>query len=195
MSGKTSDARPLIDRLQAVDPLTPLTRFVPGFADVLDGKLAAGVGPFRQMFEMDPGNPLGRLFYVWVLALVRRTEAIPALVEAFPPEVRDTVAARLAFFLAHAVAGNRRGAHAVLTPEIGAVARARNVFARALAHGHALLGEHERAIDWLAIAVDRGFINHPFLARHDPILEPLRGHPRFRRLLDTVRERWERFEV
>jgi hypothetical protein len=51
------------------------------------------------------------------------------------------------------------------------------------------------AIEWLEVAVDRGFINHPFLARHDPILACLRSHRRFRRLLDTVRERWERFEV
>src|SRR5262249_32974376 len=41
MSGKTSAARPLTDRLQAVDPLTPLSRYAPGLADVLDGNLAA----------------------------------------------------------------------------------------------------------------------------------------------------------
>ena len=28
---------------------------------------------------------------------------------------------------------------------------------------------------WLTIAVDRGFINHPFLARHDPCFETLRS--------------------
>ena len=46
----------------------------------------------------------------------------------------------------------------------------------------------------LAIAVDRGFINYPFLARHDPFFEDLRGDPRFQRLLQTVRGRWVKFE-
>ena len=52
----------------------------------------------------------------------------------------------------------------------------------------------ERALHWLAIAVDRGFINYPFLARHDPFFEGLRGQPRFQKLLETVRDRWEKFE-
>jgi hypothetical protein len=51
----------------------------------------------------------------------------------------------------------------------------------------------ERALHWLEIAVDRGFINHPFLVRHDPFFEGLRSQPRFQKLLETVRDRWEKF--
>jgi hypothetical protein len=47
---------------------------------------------------------------------------------------------------------------------------------------------------WLAIAVDRGFINYPFLARHDPFFEKFRNEPRFQKLLETVRDQWDRFE-
>ena len=172
ISGRVSIARPLIDRLLAVDPLTPLSHCLPGYADAMDGNLAAAVEPYRRMFEMDPGNPMGRLFYVWALALNRRMDAIGAIVEGFPAETRDSVPARLAFFLAHALATNRREASAALTPEIEAIATATDVFPRLLAQGYALAGEVERALHWLAIAVDRGFINHPFLVRHDPFFEP-----------------------
>ena len=41
----------------------------------------------------------------------------------------------------------------------------------------------------------RGFINYPFLARHDPFFETVRSHPRFKQLLDVVHDRWEKFEV
>jgi len=194
ISGKVSIARPLIGHLLAVDPLTPVSRCVPGWADALDGNLAAAVEPYRQMFEMDPGNPMARLFYVWVLALNRRTDAIGAIVEGFPPEERDALPARLAFFLAHALAGNSRDACASLTPEIEATATATDMFPRFLAQGYALSGLPERALHWLTIAVDRGFINYPFLARHDPFFETLRSDPRFLRLMETVHERWERFE-
>ena len=194
ISGKVSVARPLIDRLLAVDPLTPLSHCLPGYADAMDGNLGAAVEPYRRMFEMDPGNPMGRLFYVWALALNRRMDAIGAIVEAFPAETRDSIPARLAFFLAHALAGNRRDASGALTPEIEAIATATDVFPRLLAQGYALAGESERALHWLAIAVDRGFINHPFLARHDPFFESLRDHPGFQKLMETVRGRWESFE-
>jgi TolB-like protein len=194
ISGKVSVARPLIDRLLAVDPLTPVSRCAPGFADLADGNFAAAVEPYRQMVEMDPGNPMARLFYVGLLALNRRTEAVGAILETFPPEVRDTVPARLAFFVGHALAGNLREAQATLTPEIEAIATGTDVFPRFLAMGYALVGVPDRAMHWLAIAVDRGFINYPFLARYHPSLESLRSHPRFQQLMETVRDRWEKFE-
>ena len=194
ISGRVSIARPLIDRLLAVDPLTPLSRCLPGFADAMDGNFAAAVEPYRQMFEMDPGNPMGRLFYVWALALNRRMDAIGAIVEGFPAETRDSVPARLAFFLAHALAANRRDASRGPHPGDRAITTATDVFPRILAQGYALAGDAERALHWLAIAVERGFINHPFLARHDPFFERIRNHPAFQKLIDTVRDRWESFE-
>jgi hypothetical protein len=57
----------------------------------------------------------------------------------------------------------------------------------------ALVGETDRAFVWLQHWVDRGSINYPMLAHGDPLLEPLRGDPRFRRLLDRVRPEWEGF--
>ena len=59
--------------------------------------------------------------------------------------------------------GTPRDAHAAVTEEIEAVATAADVFPRILAQGYALAGMSERALHWLAIAVDRGFINYPFL--------------------------------
>jgi len=195
ISGRVSVARPLITRVLAIDPLTPVTRCLPAWADILDGNFPAAVEPYRQMFEMDPTNPMARLFYVWVLILNRRDDALGVILETFPPEVRDTVPARISFFLAHALAGKRREAQAALTPEIEAVATATDVFPRLLAQGFALAGMPEPAMRWLEIAIDRGFINYPFLARHDPFFEPYRSHPRFQQLLDIVHDRWERFEV
>jgi TolB-like protein len=195
ISGRGSAARPLIARLLLVDPLTPVTRCMPAWADLLDGDFAAALAPYRGMLDMDPSNPMARLFYVWVLVLNGRGEAVPELLRGFEPEVRDTVPARLAFLLGHAVAGKRGEAQAELTPRIEAAATATDVFPRIIAQGLALAGAPEPALRWLQVAVERGFINYPFLARHDPFFRPLRGHPELQRLLGIVRERWEKFEA
>jgi hypothetical protein len=147
------------------------------------------------MFEMDPGNPMARLFFIWVLILNRRTDAVAAVLETFPDEVRDTVPARVAFFLSYALAGNAEGVDATLTPDIEAVATASDLFARMLAQGYAMAGVPERALHWLEIAVGRGFINYPFLARYDPFVRTLRTDPRFLQLMEIARDRWERFDA
>lgn len=195
ISGQVAAARPLIARLLSIDPLTPLTRCMPGWADVLEGDFDRALAPYRQMFDMDPGNPMARLFYVWVLALNGRVGEVDEVVATFPGPLHDTIAARVTFFLARALAGDRNGALAVLTPDMETAAYATDLFPRFLAQGYALCGAPDRAIDSLQRAVDRGFINYPFLARHDPFLRSLDGHPRFGDLLEEVRARWEAFEV
>ncbi len=195
ISGRVAAARPLLTRLLAVDPLTPITRCMPGYAEIMEGNLEAAINPYRQMFEMDHSNPMARLFFAWVLILNRRHDDVGALLKAFPPDQRDTIPGRLSFFLANAAAGRSREAEAELTPQVEAIARATDVFPRFLAEGFALAGAPESAIEWLRIAVDRGFINYPFLARHDPAFEALRGDSAFETLLQIARHRWEQFEA
>ena len=79
ISGKVPAARPLIARLLTLDPLTPLTRCVPGFADVSEGNLHSAVEPYRQMLEMDPGNPMARLFYLGSWLSMAQHEAATVL--------------------------------------------------------------------------------------------------------------------
>lgn len=64
-----------------------------------------------------------------------------------------------------------------------------------MADGYALLDEKQKALDWLEIAIARGFINYPLLSKHDPFLESLRQKTRFKQLMETAKDAWESFEV
>ena len=195
ISGRVPAARALIARLSAIDPLTPLTWCMPAYASILEGDAAAALEPYRHMFEMDPGNPMTRLFYVWVLLLNRRVEAVVPILESIPPEVRESVPARIAFFLAETMREQRGGAPLpALSVEMEAAAEASDVFARILAAGYACAGAIEPAMRWLEVAVERGFINYPFLALGDSSLDNLRVHPAFVRLMEVVQRRWQGFE-
>jgi tetratricopeptide (TPR) repeat protein len=193
ISGQVPSARPLIERTLALDPLTPLTRCMPAFADVMEGNRSTAIEPYQQMCAMDPGNPMARLFYIWALVLNNRHDAARDVMESFPSEVRETMPAQIAAFLVHAATAKDDGT-AIRPPDIDLAATAGDVFPRFLAQGYALAGMPDDAIRCLRIAIDRGFINYPFLARHDPFFESMRTLPAYRRLMELVRDRWEKFE-
>ena len=56
ISGYVSFARPLIDQLVAVDPLTPLTRCMPGFADLMEAMLRRRSAPIGRCSESIQGT-------------------------------------------------------------------------------------------------------------------------------------------
>ena len=193
VSGRVAAARPLLERLARVDPLTPLTQCMPAFADIMEGEFARAPGPYRKMLEMDPANPLARLFYVWALLLNGRTRQAQALTEACPADVCDTLAAQVMRLLVAAAAGSLSDAQARLSPELEAAATATDMFPRLLAQGFALAGRRAAALHWLECAIERGFINYPYLARHDPAFRGLRRDAGFKRLMSVARTRWQAF--
>ena len=195
ISGRVAETRPLLERLLSIDPLTPLTRCMPAFADLVEGRAEAAVAPYRQMLEMDPQNPMGRLFYVWVLLMNGRTDAARDAIDGFSSDPQETMPGRLALFLHHASTGDRAAAMASISSDTASLSVVSDVFPRFLADGYAAAGLVDEALMWLQCAVDRGFINYPFLAQHDPFLHSLRHDPRFAAILAGVRERWEQFEA
>jgi Tfp pilus assembly protein PilF len=54
-----------------------------------------------------------------------------------------------------------------------------------LGAAYAQLGQPDQALRWLRKAVDTGLPCHPWYAR-DPLLDPLRGDPKFKRFLEDV---------
>jgi hypothetical protein len=64
-----------------------------------------------------------------------------------------------------------------------------------LAEGYALIGRRDDALRWLQESVERGFINYPVLATHDPFLESLRGDTGYEALMQQVQRRWQAFDA
>ena len=108
-------------------------------------------------------------------------------------ENAQDASARLAMALKHALLGERGPLLALMTGELESFCWNDPEAPEWCAGWFALVNEHDLALRWLEHWVDRGSINYPMLAHGDPLLQPLRGEPRFQRLLDRVRPEWERF--
>ena len=190
-SGCTREAAPLIERLAELDPLSPLSQCLPGWLAALEGRLDDALQPYFRMMELAPNNPMGQMFYGWSLGWAgRTTEAIAQL-----RTVTHPVFGAFCRFFSLALEGNAQATRAAWSEHMAAAAWQVEFLAREAGEGWALIGDTPAAIGWLRRATALGFINYPFLAKHDRHLERIRQAPEFQAYLADVKARYDAFEA
>jgi tetratricopeptide (TPR) repeat protein len=194
-AGKTSAAMPLAQRAVEIDPLTAANHGMPGWVELMAGRLEAALPYYEKASRLEPHNQTLQFFYAWVLGLNNRREDAYRVIDRFVEINPQDVTAQLGTFLKFALQGRKEDALKSVTPELEAVAKEAEFYSRFMMHCYALIGENEKALDWLENDVRLGFINYPFLAQYDPFLKNLRGEDRFKKIMDRVKGLWERFEV
>lgn len=194
-AGHAAPARPLVERLLAVDPLNPHVHAQTGWLDLIEhGDAESCVRSCRKAYQMDTQSPYGRFLYASALCWAAHVEESCAMLEAIE---RDTPAhglARLGTVLRHALSGNREAALGAITPDLVGWAEVEDVASWVIGDSYALLGEVEEAARWIANAAKRGAFSYPMLAKHDRLLSGVRSDPRFQAVLEDVKQRWEAFE-
>jgi len=191
LAGQPGAGLAVAERLLAVDPLSALNLFNIAAARWgrfdFDGALQA----IAEFDSREPGHFFSAVFRPQLLARAGRLDDALRAAEA-DAAAQHSFSAWSAM-LAHAL--RREGSRVVSVAEGPAHELLWTDAESPLFAGGclALAGECERALDWLERWVDRGSFNYPLLAQGDPLLESVRGEPRFRRLLDRVRPVWENF--
>jgi len=195
MVGKTREGILLFDRLLQVDPFDAQNHTCLGFAYVYDGQFGRGLNHSRKGYQMDPVSPHNQVIFAWVLAYNRRFKEAIALINKASKIAPGLGLVQFGLFLKYALQGQKRKALQLLTPEFKKMLQRDPQWSQILASCCSLLGENERALDWLENAVERGFTIYPFLNDHDPFLANIRGEERFKKLMERVKYEWEHFEV
>jgi len=178
-----------------MDPLAPLSRAQHTWRHFAAGRFAETEWDARRILELtDRGNP-ARVYAAYYLALVNLQDEAIEIFEAEGAALAATPYGSLSLFLSLALQKNAAGAVAHVTAQLEQAAHWTEYLALFLADGYALIGHRDGALKWLRAAVNRGFINYPYLATQDPFLEPVRKEPEFEELMQEVKRRWEALEV
>jgi len=194
-AGKGAAARPLIDRLMSVDPLSLQNAPLRGWDLFMDGKLEGAIDPGRQWHERDPENPLAHWMYGSILARNGRIEQARRVFAELEKKPGAGMMGRVSVMQKSALDGDREGAVRAVTPELVEAAKMDWQYSWEMATAYALVGELDQALEWLENAVGRGFFNYRFLSEYDPLLENLRGDERFQALMAEARKRFDSLEV
>jgi DNA-binding winged helix-turn-helix (wHTH) protein/TolB-like protein len=159
-----------------------------GIAAFLDGRFTEAAQLLEQMQHLS-GLPLSD---TWLAQAYfydgQRTKAEAMLARlGGSAQVERRAQATLASFLA--ARGKRAEAEALLR-EVFAGSYMDHHVAYSVGAAYAQLHDDDRALVWMVRAVDTGFPCYPWYER-DPLLQPLRSNPVFRRFTDTLRKSWE----
>lgn len=192
--GKTAAAYPLVDRLLEIDPLTPMNHMLPALLSLMSGQFENAVKLVEKYYRLDPQNPINHLFYPFMLVYNQQLQEASSLLDSFTEVDLNNSMTRTGFILQAALAGNTERMEELLTPEHTETMQRDPQWSWMLASIYALAGQNGNALDWLENAVDRGFINYPFLTEHDPFIKKLQGEERFQRLMKRVKYEWEHFD-
>ena len=149
---------------------------------------------FEKAYEMEPEVPFFRSGYAQILASRGRADEAIELLAPFEKAQQSHAWTTLGLILKYALEGDGTRVAELVTEELQAAFRTDLLYAFMLAERYALLGEKDRALGWLEIAIEGGFWNFDFL-KSDPLLRNLQAEPELTRLVALAREKSKQLDA
>lgn len=191
--GEFEKAKSMIEKLMEIDPLTPLNQILPAFYHWLQGEHEQALIYIEKFNKMEPENVLAKWYKGQLLILTQNNKAAEYANEQWKKE--PGFFQGLLMVLYHAYNGRKKEALEYLTDSMLEMGWEDFALAWFLAGYYAVMNEKELALKYIERIHEKGMINYPLLAEHDPLLENIRNEPGFKKFLKKVKKEWENFEV
>jgi len=193
-AGRISTAHPLYEKFIQINPLFPARHLYRGVLFFYDGKFSPALELFRNAHQLNPEDPAPQNFYAWCLFYCHQPDEAISIIDKSIKMSSDNSYVKFGRMLKYAWLKDKQKSLQEMTPDFIEICNRDAAWSHSIADALALLGAKEEAIDWLENAVDKGFINYPFLSEKDPLLESIRGELRFIKLMERVKYEWEDFK-
>ncbi len=195
-AGRPLIAKPHYEKLLKNDPLTPINYLFLGFNYYALGRYEKAMELFQKSSQFDPDFFWGNYWYAIFHGILNKSEeSFRLLDQAAKQEHLPEVHVNLIHFYKLALKGEKEKAMDELTDETKKYIWNDPDLTGLMPGWYALIGQKEDSLKILEHAINRGWINYPLFNENDPLLENIRGEPRFKKLMERVKQDWENFEV
>jgi non-specific serine/threonine protein kinase len=192
--GITKKAKQTLGRLSMIDPFHTFVIILPITYDIYSGKFESAVEKTEELLKSNPDD-MSLLNHALSLIYYGRFEKAFSIYNNFSASYQRTLLFRVFLLFQFAYQKNKKEFEKLIDAEFKLWAEKDFSYSFWVAEAYALIDDREKALDWLENAVNRGFINYPFLSNYDPFLENIRGEERFKKLMKQVKKEWESFET
>jgi serine/threonine protein kinase/lipoprotein NlpI len=193
--GRMNAAMSLADRTIKIDPINPMNYSMKGILYFFQGQFNLAIKPLLDMYKLVPESGMWQFWKALVLLYNDLPKESLDFINECVKEPGQDALAQMAIFLKYVLRDDRNKLSQLLTPDYIKAAQRDCQFSWHMATFYSYLGDKDQSLEWLENAIDRGFINYPFLNEHDKLLDNIRGEPRFKKLMERVKHEWENFEV
>lgn len=174
-------------RLVAIDPVAPLTLLMDAIKAWFIGGVAESMPAVRRAVAADPDNLLMRWTLAYGLTLIGDLDAAQRDVDIMRRTMSGMPYGIQADALLRAERGDAAAAHALVDGLDLSPFDQHLTFH--FAEVFAVLGDLDRALEVMALAVRKGFHPVPFFRTHCRFVEPLRTHPGFEDVVQDAERR------
>lgn len=191
--GETNLARPLVNKMLSLDPLSANIQITLGAVHIFEGQFDQSDYYYSKALQMESQNPFINLMVSFGLAYRGRTDECKIFIKDHVQQNLDDFLYKLIYALGHALEGETELTKSIMQKEdIENWAWQDVYFSYLFTELFALTNQTSKALDWLERSVSRGFTNSPFMS-FDPLLKNIRKETRFQKLMDGAKLEYENF--
>jgi tetratricopeptide (TPR) repeat protein len=184
-SGRPEAAIAPLRRAAKLDPLSPVIVSNVGRPYLFLERYDEGIAQLRKAFDVDPTFWIAHVLLSWTYAAAGRPEDSLAAADLAAKHAPSVPVTRMTCAEAHAIAGNRKIAKALLAELLGDRS-IRYVSPYRMARVYLALGRISQAFEWLERSLKDRSLGSMTCLSHDPAMAPIRGDRRFRRYLAAL---------
>src|SRR6266850_447973 len=153
-------------------------------------RIPEAVSEFEKVLEQDPRNPTTLRCLTRAYLDAGNLPKARQILARMGPQDAQNFRARIVKAQLYAVEGKRASALKEMDEEVLKHADLQPFATLDAAEVYAVLGETDKAIEWLDRAMRKGDDRAAWL-RIDPLLANVRQHPRFKQILNSMEFRWQ----
>jgi TolB-like protein len=193
--GKTETAISMVDKCIKIDPTNSMYYGLKGSLLFFQGHFDLSLDVILKVYKIFPENGMMQFWKSLVLIYNNRLDDCYEFINESVLEPGQDIMAQLTIFLKYVIKGSRDKYTSLLTPDFLNATQMDCQLSSHMAAFYSYIGEKDKSLEWLENAVDRGFINYPFLNEYDKLLNNVRGEERFKKLMERVKYEWETFKL